>query len=298
MLQETSMATLAFIGLGNMGYPMAGHLANNGHSVRVYNRTPARTAQWLSEYNGEGFDNISNAVHHCDAVILCVGRDDDVRDILTGQHNAIAAMNRGTLIIDHTTTSALLAEEMASAAKNAGLRFCDAPVSGGQQGAINGQLSLMVGCEVSDFSDIRTITTPYTRAIERMGEIGSGQKTKMVNQICVAGLIQALAEGLHFAEKAGLDRDKVMGVISQGAAGSWQMSNRNQTMIAGEYQHGFAIDWMRKDLDICLEEALRNNTDLPVTRLVNDYYRELQSMGAGRLDTSALLLRLQNKDEN
>ena len=292
------MATLAFIGLGNMGYPMAGHLANNGHSVRVYNRTPARTAQWLSEYNGEGFDNISNAVRHCDAVILCVGRDDDVRDILTGQHNAIAAMNPGTLIIDHTTTSALLAEEMASAAKASGLRFSDAPVSGGQQGAINGQLSLMVGCEVSDFSDIRTITTPYTRAIERMGEIGSGQKTKMVNQICVAGLIQALAEGLHFAEKAGLDRDKVMGVISQGAAGSWQMSNRNQTMIAGEYQHGFAIDWMRKDLDICLEEALRNNTDLPVTRLVNDYYQELQSMGAGRLDTSALLLRLQNKDEN
>ncbi len=292
------MATLAFIGLGNMGYPMAGHLANNGHSVRVYNRTPARTAQWLSEYNGEGFDNISNAVRHCDAVILCVGRDNDVRELLTGSHNAMAAMRPGTLIIDHTTTSANLAEEMDSAAKASGLRFCDAPVSGGQQGAINGQLSLMVGCEVSDFSDIRTITTPYTRAIERMGEIGSGQKTKMVNQICVAGLIQALAEGLHFAEKAGLDRDKVMGVIAQGAAGSWQMSNRHQTMIAGEYQHGFAIDWMRKDLDICLEEALRNNIDLPVTRLVNDYYRELQSMGAGRLDTSALLLRLQNKDEN
>lgn len=292
------MATLAFIGLGNMGYPMAGHLANNGHSVRVYNRTPARTAQWLSEYNGEGFDNISNAVRHCDAVILCVGRDDDVRDILTGQHNAIAAMNPGTLIIDHTTTSALLAEEMASAAKASGLRFSDAPVSGGQQGAINGQLSLMVGCDANDYDDVRRITVAYTRTIERMGEIGSGQKTKMVNQICVAGLIQALAEGLHFAEKAGLDRDKVMGVIAQGAAGSWQMSNRHQTMIAGEYQHGFAIDWMRKDLDICLEEALRNNTDLPVTRLVNDYYRELQSMGAGRLDTSALLLRLQNKDEN
>ncbi len=292
------MATLAFIGLGNMGYPMAGHLANNGHSVRVYNRTPARTAQWLSEYNGEGFDNISNAVRHCDAVILCVGRDDDVRDILTGQHNAIAAMNRGTLIIDHTTTSALLAEEMDSAAKASGLRFSDAPVSGGQQGAINGQLSLMVGCDANDYDDVRRITAAYTRTIERMGEIGSGQKTKMVNQICVAGLIQALAEGLHFAEKAGLDRDKVMGVIAQGAAGSWQMSNRHQTMIAGEYQHGFAIDWMRKDLDICLEEALRNNTDLPVTRLVNDYYRELQSMGAGRLDTSALLLRLQNKDEN
>lgn len=292
------MATLAFIGLGNMGYPMAGHLANNGHSVRVYNRTPARTAQWLSEYNGKGFDNISNAVRHCDAVILCVGRDDDVRDILTGQHNAIAAMNPGTLIIDHTTTSALLAEEMASAAKASGLRFSDAPVSGGQQGAINGQLSLMVGCDANDYDDVRRITVAYTRTIERMGEIGSGQKTKMVNQICVAGLIQALAEGLHFAEKAGLDRDKVMGVIAQGAAGSWQMSNRHQTMIAGEYQHGFAIDWMRKDLDICLEEALRNNTDLPVTRLVNNYYRELQSMGAGRLDTSALLLRLQNKDEN
>lgn len=292
------MATLAFIGLGNMGYPMAGHLANNGHSVRVYNRTPARTAQWLSEYQGEGFDNISHTVRHCDAVILCVGRDDDVRDILTGQHNAIAAMNPGTLIIDHTTTSAHLAEEMASAAKNAGLRFSDAPVSGGQQGAINGQLSLMVGCDSRDYDEIQRLTAAYSRTIERMGEIGSGQKTKMVNQICVAGLIQALAEGLHFAEKAGLDRDKVMSVISQGAAGSWQMSNRHQTMIAGEYQHGFAIDWMRKDLDICLEEAYRSNTELPVTALVNHYYQELQSMGAGRLDTSALLLRLQNKDES
>ncbi len=289
------MATLAFIGLGNMGYPMAGHLANNDHSVRVYNRTPARTAQWLNEYHGEGFDNVSNAVRNCDAVILCIGRDDDVREVLTGQHNAIAAMNPGTLIIDHTTTSANLTEEIASAAKASGLRFSDAPVSGGQQGAISGQLSLMIGCDVDDYSNIQSFTAPYTRVSERMGGIGCGQKTKMVNQICVAGLIQALAEGLNFAERAGLDQKKVMSVISQGAAGSWQMSNRHQSMIEGKYDHGFAIDWMRKDLDICLEEAQCSGINLPVTELVNGYYQELQSMGAGKLDTSALLLRLQQK---
>ncbi|MCD8521035.1 MAG: NAD(P)-dependent oxidoreductase [Saccharospirillaceae bacterium] len=289
------MATLAFIGLGNMGYPMAGHLANRGHELRIYNRTQEKQRQWLSEFRGLGFPDIATTVSDCDAVILCVGRDDDVRDLLTGQHKAMAAMRPGTLIIDHTTTSAALAEEMASVAQQSGLRFADAPVSGGQQGAINGQLSLMVGCQEDDYREIQQLTSPYTRKIERMGDIGAGQKTKMVNQICVAGLIQALAEGLHFAEQAGLDRSKVMSVISQGAAGSWQMSNRHQTMINGEYHHGFAIDWMRKDLDICLQEAQLNGSDIPVTRLVNEYYRELQSMGAGRLDTSALLLRLQQQ---
>lgn len=289
------MATLAFIGLGNMGYPMAGHLAKSGHELRIYNRTQSRQHLWLNEFRGLGFSDITTTVSDCDAVILCVGQDDDVRGLLTGQHKAMAAMRPGTLIIDHTTTSAALAEEMALAAQQSGLRFADAPVSGGQQGAINGQLSLMVGCQADDYREIQQLTAPYTRMIERMGDIGAGQKTKMVNQICVAGLIQALAEGLHFAEQAGLDRSKVMSVISQGAAGSWQMSNRHQTMINGEYHHGFAIDWMRKDLDICLQEAQLNGSDIPVTRLVNEYYRELQSMGAGRLDTSALLLRLQQQ---
>ncbi|WP_420864305.1 NAD(P)-dependent oxidoreductase [Thalassolituus pacificus] len=289
------MATLAFIGLGNMGYPMAGHLANSGHEVRVYNRSQTKKDQWIKEFRGQGFGDVATTVSNCDAVILCVGRDDDVRDLLIGSHNAMAAMRPGALIIDHTTTSATLAEDMASAAQNFNLRFADVPVSGGQQGAINGQLSLMVGCHTDDYPEIKQLTSPYTRMIERLGDIGCGQKTKMVNQICVAGLIQALAEGLHFAEQAGLDRSKVMEVISQGAAGSWQMSNRHQTMIDGEYQHGFAIDWMRKDLDICLEEANRNGANLAITRLVNQYYGELQTLGAGRQDTSALLLRLQQQ---
>lgn len=286
------MATITFFGLGNMGYPIAGHLARHGHRLQVYNRTPQKSQRWCEEFTGKCYDNPAKATENTDAVILCVGRDDDVRELLTGHHEVLQQLRPGTLIIDHTTTSARLAEELATRCDTLGLRFADVPVSGGQQGAINGQLSLMAGCSENDYNDIVRITAPYTRLIERMGNPGSGQKTKMVNQICVAGLIQALAEGLQFARNAGLDAEQVMKVIGQGAASSWQLQNRHQTMLAGDFNHGFAVDWMRKDLQICLQEALHNGSSLPVTALVDQFYGELQQQGAGRLDTSALLLRL------
>ncbi len=286
------MTTVAFIGLGNMGYPMAGHLANAGLRVQVWNRTHSKAQRWTTEFPGTAYEDPALAVQSADVVLLCVGRDDDVRDLLTGTHRLIEHLQPNTLIIDHTTTSAHLAEYMANACRKAGMRFADVPVSGGQQGAMNGQLSLMAGCAEHDYDDITRITAPYTRLIERMGNPGSGQKTKMVNQICVAGLIQALAEGLQFARNAGLDAEQVMKIIGQGAASSWQLQNRHQTMLAGEFNHGFAVDWMRKDLQICLQEALRNGSSLPVTALVDQFYGELQQQGAGRLDTSALLLRL------
>ena len=291
------MANILFIGLGNMGYPMAGHLSRAGNNVTVYNRSPARADAWVKEFSGHKTAALEFADAAFDVVCLCVGRDDDVRNILTGQHQLLRQLTKQTLVIDHTTTSATLATEMAEACAALGIRFADAPVSGGQQGAINGQLSLMVGATISDFASVKALTAPYTRAIEHMGPVGSGQKTKMVNQICVAGLIQALAEGMFFAQKAGLDVQQVMRVISQGAAGSWQMQNRYQSMLDNHYQHGFAVNWMHKDLQICLAEAQQMGVMLPVTHLVDDYYAELQSMGAGALDTSSLLLRLQKQDE-
>ena len=292
------MANILFIGLGNMGYPIAGHLSRAGNKVTVYNRSPARADAWTEEFRGHKTNSLQLTNTDFDAVCLCVGRDDDVRDILTGSHKLLNQLTKTTLIIDHTTTSATLAAEMAEACTHLGLRFADAPVSGGQQGALNGQLSLMVGAAAADFDEIKALTSPYTRAIEHMGPVGSGQKAKMVNQICVAGLIESLAEGMFFAQKAGLDVQQVMRVISQGAAGSWQMQNRYQSMLANHYQHGFAVNWMHKDLQICLSEAKQMGITLPVTHMVDDYYSELQSMGAGTLDTSSLLLRLQKKDEN
>lgn len=286
------MTTVAFIGLGNMGYPMAGHLANAGLRVQVWNRTHSKAQRWATDFPGTAYEDPALAVQSAEIVFLCVGRDDDVRDLLTGTHRLIEHLQPNALIIDHTTTSAHLAEDMANACTKAGVRFADVPVSGGQQGAINGQLSLMAGCAENDYDDIVRITAPYTRLIERMGNPGSGQKTKMVNQICVAGLIQALAEGLQFARNAGLDAEQVMNVIGQGAASSWQLQNRHQTMLAGNFNHGFAVNWMRKDLQICLQEALHNGSSLPVTALVDQFYGELQQQGAGTLDTSALLLRL------
>ena len=286
------MTTVAFIGLGNMGYPMAGHLANAGLRVQVWNRTHSKAQRWTTDFPGTAYEDPALAVQNAEVVLLCVGRDDDVRNLLTGTYRLIEHLQPNTLVIDHTTTSAHLAEDMANACRKAGIRFADIPVSGGQQGAINAQLSLMAGCEENDYDEITHITAPYTRLIERMGNPGSGQKTKMVNQICVAGLIQALAEGLQFARNAGLDAEQVMKVIGQGAASSWQLQNRHQTMLAGDFNHGFAVDWMRKDLQICLQEALRNGSSLPVTALVDQFYGELQHQGAGRLDTSALLLRL------
>lgn len=286
------MATISFLGLGNMGYPMAGHLANAGHQVKVYNRSFEKAQRWVQEYAGAAYKNAIDAVTDADYILLCVGRDEDVRNLLSGDLNLIAHIKKGALIIDHTTTSALLADEMLKAASAQNIRFADAPVSGGQTGAINGQLSIMVGCNESDFAEIKTMVAPYTRMIERMGSVGNGQKTKMVNQICVAGLLQALAEGLQFARNSGLDAKQVMNVISQGAASSWQLQNRHQTMLDGHFNHGFAVDWMRKDLQICLEEAVHNGSSLPITAIVDQFYGELQQQGAGKLDTSALLLRL------
>lgn len=288
------MANITFIGLGNMGYPMAGHLVQAGHKVVAYNRSSDAAVRWANEYQAQSTSHLAEACNDADIVLLCVGRDSDVREILLGSHSPLQQLKPNSLIIDHTTTSALVAEEVHKECQRLGLRFADAPVSGGQQGAINGQLSIMLGCDAQDYQEIKQLIAPYTKSIERMGEVGSGQKTKMVNQICVAGLIQALAEGLQFAVNSGLDVEQVMRVVGNGAASSWQLVNRHQTMIAGEYEHGFAVDWMRKDLQICLQEAAQNGSSLPVTALVDQFYGELQQQQLGHLDTSALLLRLMN----
>ena len=287
------MTKMAFIGLGTMGYPMAGHLANTGNDVTVFNRTASKAQAWANEYSGIASESIQEAVHNATAVMICAGRDADVESLMTREDGILANVQPGTLIIDHTTTSALLAENMAAAATEAGAIFIDAPVSGGEQGAINGQLSVMVGCNESDFDAMKAATAPYTKSIARMGDVGCGQKAKMVNQICIAGLVQGLSEGLNFAMENGLDPHQVIDVIQNGAAGSWQMVNRHKTMVADEYDHGFAIDWMRKDLGICLDQANRSGVALPVTALVDQFYAETQQMGGGRWDTSALLKRLQ-----
>lgn len=289
------MATISFLGLGNMGFPMAGHLLQAGHQVTAYNRTASTAQNWAEHYQAQATSDALAACAHADVVILCVGRDQDVRELLLAETGVLQHLPPNTLVIDHTTTSASLAEELGAHCNKLGLRFADAPVSGGQQGAINGQLSIMLGCNEADFAEIQSLLAPYTKSIERMGEIGAGQKAKMVNQICFAGLIQGLAEGLQFAIKSGLDPAQVMQVVGQGAASSWQLINRHQTMIDGFYEHGFAIDWMRKDLQICLQEAAHNGSSLPITALVDQFYGELQQQGKGQLDTSALLLRLLNQ---
>ncbi len=287
------MATIAFLGLGNMGYPMAGHLAQAGHRLKVYNRTGTKAQKWVEDFAGQHCTSPNAAIKNADYILTCLGRDSDVQEVLI-QSKALAEIKAGALLIDHSTTSATLAEELAAIAQKHQARFADAPVSGGQQGAQLGQLSIMLGCQESDFAEIEKLLVPYTKAIARMGDVGCGQKTKMVNQICVAGLIQALAEGIQFAKNAGLDVTQVMKLVGAGAASSWQLLNRHQTMIAGQYQHGFAVDWMRKDLQICLQEAVRNGSSLPVTALVDQFYGELQQQGLGQYDTSALLLRLKN----
>jgi len=289
------MKNILFIGLGNMGAPMAGHLANAGHALTVTNRSKSKVDLWLSQYSGAALPAIAEGplqLSDTDVVILCVSRDEDVREWLI-DNGIINALKPGALIIDHSTTSAMLAEQMADAAAEQGVFFCDVPVSGGQQGAIHGQLSLMAGCDTKTYDDLCEVTSPYTKAIARMGDPGAGQKTKMVNQICVAGLIEALAEGIHFAEQNGLDTKKVMELVGQGAASSWQLINRHESMIDGEYDHGFAVSLMHKDLQICLQQAAQSGTSLPVTELVDRYYGELESQGDGTKDTSALLLRLQ-----
>lgn len=286
---------IAFLGLGVMGYPMAGHLARAGHRVTVYNRTAATAERWVAEHGGQRADSPAAAAQHAQMVFSCVGNDDDLRAVLAGTDGALAGARPGTLLVDHTTASADVARELHQAALAQGARFMDAPVSGGQQGAEQGVLTIMCGGAESDFADAEPVLRSYARAVTLMGNVGAGQLTKMVNQICVAGVVQGLAEGMSFAEQAGLDVQRVIDVVSQGAASSWQMVNRHRTMLADQYQHGFAVDWMRKDLDMCLAEAAQNGAELPLTELVNDFYREVQALGGGRWDTSALLKRLQQR---
>ncbi|MFA0809933.1 NAD(P)-dependent oxidoreductase [Microbulbifer epialgicus] len=288
------MATVAFLGLGVMGYPMAGYLSKAGHKVRVYNRTPSRAEKWLGEYEGESFSTPAEAVKGAEVVFACVGNDNDLREVAIGEQGAFAAMEKGSLFVDHTTASADVARELAEIGKDKGIGFLDAPVSGGQAGAENGVLTVMVGGEQADFQRIQPLVDTFARAVTLMGPVGSGQLCKMVNQICIAGVVQGLAEGLHFAKAAGLNAEQVVEVISKGAAQSWQMENRSKTMLAGEYDHGFAVDWMRKDLAIVLQEAQSNGALLPVTALVDQFYSEVQAIGGSRWDTSSLFARLMN----
>ena len=283
-----SQSKVAFIGLGVMGYPMAGHLAKAGYPTRVYNRTTAKAEQWCAEYGGDFGKTPREAAEKADFVFMCVGNDDDLRSVVFGDDGALAGCKPGAVMVDHTTASAEVAREIGEQAQ---VPFLDAPVSGGQAGAENGVLTVMVGGDSAAFDAVRPVIMSYARACELMGAVGAGQLTKMVNQICIAGLVQGLSEGLNFAQCAGLDGHKVVDVISKGAAGSWQMENRGNTMLDDQFDFGFAVDWMRKDLAICLAESEKNGADLPITRIVNDYYGEVQAMGGGRWDTSSLIRR-------
>ncbi|MEM8651695.1 MAG: NAD(P)-dependent oxidoreductase [Pseudomonadota bacterium] len=291
------MARVAFIGLGVMGYPMAGHIAKAGHEVSVYNRTTAKAEQWVAEFGGSHGATPAEASKDCDFVFCCVGNDNDLRSVTTGEGGAFETIKDGAVFIDNTTASAAVAHELAAAAAERKFDFLDAPVSGGQAGAENGVLTVMVGGDEAIFEKAKPVIDCYARMVGLMGPTGAGQLTKMVNQICIAGLVQGLSEGVHFAQKAGLSVEAVMGVISKGAAQSWQMENRWETMDKGEYEHGFAVDWMRKDLGICLETAEQHGASLPVTALVNQFYSEVQRMGGSRWDTSSLLARLRKADE-
>ena len=286
------MAKLAFLGLGVMGYPMAGHLAKAGHEVAVYNRTAAKAQKWAAEHGGKAAATPREAAKGAEIVLACVGNDDDLRSVCLGDDGAFAGMGKGTIFADHTTVSARVTRELAEAGAALGIGFVDAPVSGGQAGAENGQLSIMCGGSQRDFDRVQPIVDSYAKICRLMGPVGAGQTTKMCNQIAIAGLVQALSESLRFAEASGLDIEKVVEVISQGAAGSWQMANRHKTMAAGAFEHGFAVDWMRKDLGICLSTADDLEVSLPVTALVDQFYKDVQMMGGGRWDTSSLIARL------
>jgi 3-hydroxyisobutyrate dehydrogenase-like beta-hydroxyacid dehydrogenase len=287
-----SKQKVAFIGLGVMGYPMAGHLAKAGYETRVYNRTATKAEQWCEEYGGSHGLTPREAAEGADFVFICVGNDDDLRSVVYGENGVLAGCKTDAILVDHTTASADVAREIA---ERADVAFLDAPVSGGQAGAENGVLTVMIGGDQQAFDKVRPVIMSYARAAELLGDVGAGQLTKMVNQICIAGLVQGLSEGLDFAQRAGLDGHKVVEVISKGAAGSWQMENRGNTMLNDEFEFGFAVDWMRKDLGICLQESERNGAELPITRIVNDFYGEVQAMGGGRWDTSSLIRRLSRK---
>ena len=283
---------VAFLGLGVMGHPMAGHLARAGHTVTVYNRTAAKAAEWVKEYGGASGATPREAAAGADIVFACVGNDDDLRSVTAGPDGAFAGMKPGAIFVDHTTASAEVARELAAAARERGLEFIDAPVSGGNLGAINGALAVMCGGNSAAFGKVQPVAMAFSKAVTLLGESGAGQLAKMVNQIAIAGLVQGLAEAIAFGEKAGLDMKAVLGVIGKGAAQSWQMDNRGPTMIEGKFDFGFAVDWMRKDLGLVLDEAKRNGARLPVTALVDQFYADIQAQGGKRLDTSSLIKRL------
>ncbi|HWM49011.1 MAG TPA: NAD(P)-dependent oxidoreductase [Xanthobacteraceae bacterium] len=287
------MAKVAFLGLGVMGYPMAGHLATKGgHEVTVYNRTAAKAETWVAQFGGRSARTPRAAAEGQDFVMACVGNDNDLREVMLGKDGAFHGIAKGAILVDHTTASAEIARELHAEAKTRGFDFIDAPVSGGQAGAENGVLTVMCGGEDAPFARADKVIAAYARACTLMGAPGAGQLAKMVNQICIAGLVQGLAEGLNFAKKAGLDIEKLIATISKGAAQSWQMENRYKTMVAGKFDFGFAVDWMRKDLAICLAEANRNGALLPTTALIDQFYAEVQTMGGRRWDTSSLIARL------
>ena len=292
---KTMSSKTAFIGLGVMGYPMAGHLKKAGHEVTVYNRTASKAEQWVQEFGGMKASTPEEAAKDADFVMACVGNDDDLREITCGANGAFSGMKQGAVFIDHPTVSAKVTRELAEIAGGKGFSFLDAPISGGQAGAENGVLTVMVGGDAEAFGRAKPVMDAYSRMIKLLGPSGYGQMTKMVNQICIAGLVQGLSEGIHFAKAAGLDVEDVIDTISKGAAQSWQMENRYKTMNEGEYNHGFAVDWMRKDLGIALEEARSNGVHLPVTALVDQFYSEIQAMGGRRWDTSSLLVRLEDR---
>lgn len=290
------MAQVTFLGLGVMGYPMAGHLVAKGHQVTVWNRTAAKAEAWAAQHGGKAAATAREAVAVADFVMTCVGNDDDLRQVCTGPDGAFAGMKPGAILVDHTTVSAQVTRELAAVATEAGFGFVDAPVSGGQAGAENGILSIMCGGDAAQFAAAEPVMAAYGRTIARLGETGAGQLAKMVNQICIAGTVQGLAEAMHFAQKAGLDGEAVVEVIAGGAAGSWQMVNRHKSMLADAFEFGFAVDWMRKDLGICLDTADQIGASLPGTAVIDQYYKDVQQMGGGRWDTSSLIRRLRKLD--
>ena len=290
--ETTAPRRVAFLGLGVMGHPMAGHLARAGHATTVYNRSAAKATAWAALYGGQTAATPREAAAGADIVFACVGNDADLRAVTTGPDGAFAGMKSGAIFVDHTTASAEVARELHALARKLGLHFIDAPVSGGQAGAVNGALTVMCGGDAEPFAAIQPVALAMARAVTRVGESGAGQLAKMVNQVCIAGLVQGLAEALAFGQRAGLDMPLVLDVIGKGAAQSWQMDNRGKTMLAGEFEFGFAVDWMRKDLGLVLDEARRNGAQLPVTALVDQFYAELQARGGQRWDTSSLIKRL------
>ena len=284
-----SIKNVSFIGLGVMGYPMAGHLQNKGYNVTVYNRTTAKAEKWVEEYKGSMAKTPGEASQNSEIVFMCVGRDEDIIEVMEGEDGILSKVTEGSIIVDHTTASAEIARNYYQKLKDKKLSFLDAPVSGGQAGAENGVLSIMIGGDEKDYNTVKPVLTSYGKAVELIGPSGSGQIAKMINQICIAGLIQGLSEAMAFGKKSNVDLEKVLSVISKGAAQSWQMENRYRTMLDGKFDYGFAVDWMRKDLSICFNEADKNGANLPITKIVDKYYEEVQKNGGNRFDTSSLM---------